>query len=250
MKHLDTHTTMLIFGGTGDLTHRKLIPGLFQLYIDGYLPKDFSLISIGRRDKNSEDYRKEVLESTKKYSDKPIDEEKFMDFSQMIDYFRLNFNSPDDYIDLKDELYARDEEGSLRSYMFYLAVSPDYFSNIVNNLESSGIRAKESLWQRLLIEKPFGEDLKSATKLNETISSVFDEKDIFRIDHYVAKEMIQNINILRFQNSIFGSIWNKNHISNVQISVLEKEGVGTRGGYYDDTGALRDMVQNHLLQLL
>ena len=239
-----------LFGGTGDLTHRKLIPGLFQLYIDDYLPKDFSLISIGRRDKNSEDYRKEVLESTKKYSDKPIDEEKFMDFSQMIDYFRLNFNSPDEYIDLKDELYARDEEGSLRSYMFYLAVSPDYFSNIVNNLESSGIRAKESLWQRLLIEKPFGEDLKSATKLNETISSVFDEKDIFRIDHYVAKEMIQNINILRFQNSIFGSIWNKNHISNVQISVLEKEGVGTRGGYYDDTGALRDMVQNHLLQLL
>ena len=250
MKHLNTHTTMIIFGGTGDLAHRKLIPGLFQLYTNGYLPKDFSLISIGRRDKNNIEYRAEVYESTKKYSNKVTIESDFNKFSKMIDYFNLDFNNEEDYVKLKDELYRKDKNGLERSYMFYLGVSPDYFSTIVKNLEKSGIRDKKSLWQRLIIEKPFGKDLESATKLNNTISDVFDEKDIYRIDHYVAKEMIQNINTLRFQNSIFKSIWNKENISNIQITVLEKEGVGTRGGFYDDTGALRDMVQNHLLQLL
>ncbi|HSR04259.1 MAG TPA: glucose-6-phosphate dehydrogenase, partial [Proteiniclasticum sp.] len=167
-----------------------------------------------------------------------------------ISYFRLNFEDKVDYDDLLKELQSRDKEGISDNYMFYLAVSPNYFSEIVENLQASSIREKKSNWQRLVIEKPFGQDLESAIKLNDSISKVFDEKDIYRIDHYVAKEMIQNINMLRFQNAIFGSIWNKDHISNVQITVLEKEGVGTRGGYYDGTGALRDMVQNHLLQLL
>lgn len=249
-KNLKTKTTMIIFGGTGDLTHRKLIPALYQLHINGFLPEDFSTISIGRRDKSTEEYRKELLSSIKKFSSRNFEEESFNSFSRKISYFRLNFEDKSDYDDLLKELQSRDKEGSADNYMFYLAVSPNYFGEIVENLQASKIREKQSNWQRLVIEKPFGQDLDSAIKLNDTISKVFEEKDIYRIDHYVAKEMIQNINMLRFQNAIFGSIWNKDHISNVQITVLEKEGVGTRGGYYDGTGALRDMVQNHLLQLL
>jgi len=241
---------MIIFGGTGDLTHRKLIPALYQLHINGFLPEDFSAISIGRRDKSTEEYRKDLLTSIKKFSSRNFEEESFESFSKKISYFRLNFEDKEDYDILLKELQSRDKEGISDNYMFYLAVSPNYFSEIVENLQASSIREKQSNWQRLVIEKPFGQDLDSAIKLNGSISKVFDEKDIYRIDHYVAKEMIQNINMLRFQNAIFGSIWNKDHISNVQITVLEKEGVGTRGGYYDGTGALRDMVQNHLLQLL
>lgn len=247
---LETRTTMIIFGGTGDLTHRKLIPALYQLHINGFLPADFSLISIGRRDKSTEEYRNDLLTSTSRFSSRSLDEVRFREFSEMISYFRLDFDNEKDYEALLEELNKRDTEGIQDNFMFYLAVSPDYFSDIVMNLKKSGIREKKSNWQRLIIEKPFGQDLRSATILNEAISKVFMEKDIYRIDHYVAKEMIQNINMLRFQNAIFGSIWNREHISNVQITVLEKEGVGTRGGYYDHTGALRDMVQNHLLQLL
>jgi len=247
---IKTKTTMVIFGGTGDLTHRKLIPALYQLYINKYLPKDFSLISIGRRDKTTEEYRSDLLASTKRFSTRNLDDESFESFSRMITYFRLDFNNEKDYERLLKELSDKDQDGILDNYMFYLAVSPDYFTEIVENLKTSKIRKKKSNWQRLIIEKPFGQDLESATRLNAAISKVFDEKDIYRIDHYVAKEMIQNINMLRFQNAIFESIWNRTHINNVQITVLEKEGVGTRGGYYDDTGALRDMVQNHLLQLL
>lgn len=244
-------TTMLIFGGTGDLTHRKLIPALYQLEINGYLPEDFSVISIGRRDKTSEDYRSEIMESTRKFSSRNFEEESYEKFSRKISYFQLRFEDSEDYIALKDLLVKNtDDSGKESSYLFYLAVSPDYFSEIVHQLEDSGIRKLESAWQRLVIEKPFGQDLESAQKLNTSISEVFEEKDIYRIDHYVAKEMIQNTHMLRFQNAIFESIWNRNHINNIQITVLEKEGVGTRGGYYDHTGALRDMVQNHLLQLL
>ncbi len=243
-------TTMIIFGGTGDLTHRKLIPALFQLYQNNFLSPDFSVISIGRRDKTTKEYQEDILSSSKKFSSKGVDEEKFEQFRKMVTYFRLNFDHHEDYDTLLDELKSRDIPGVSDNYIFYLAVSPDFFSDIVENLKKSKIRKKPSHWQRLVIEKPFGHDLESAKKLNQSISNVFDEKEIYRIDHYVAKEMIQNINMLRFQNAIFGAIWNKDHIENVQITVLEKEGVGTRGGYYDDTGALRDMVQNHLMQLL
>lgn len=250
MKKNKQKTNMIIFGGTGDLTNRKLIPALYQLHLNGYLPKDFSLISIGRRNLSNDEYQADILESTRKFSNKALVEESFQEFSKSISYFKLDFDNKEDYSNLLKELESRDVEGVEDNYLFYLAVSPDYFGHIVRNLKESGIRNKKSNWQRLLIEKPFGQNLETATKLNETISKVFEEKNIYRIDHYVAKEMIQNINMLRFQNAIFGSLWNKEHIDNIQITVLEKEGVGTRGGYYDHTGALRDMVQNHLLQLL
>jgi len=242
--------TMVIFGGTGDLTHRKLMPALYQLEMNGYLPENFSVLSIGRRDKTEEEYREDLLASAKKFSTRNFDEESFRRFSTKVHYFKLQFETKEDYQKLKETLEASTTEENLPSYLFYLAVAPDYFKEIVHHLKESGIREIPSSAQRLIIEKPFGQDLSSATKLNTAISEVFSEKDIYRIDHYVAKEMIQNIHMLRFQNAIFESIWHKEHISNVQITVLEKEGVGTRGGYYEQTGALRDMVQNHLLQLL
>lgn len=246
----DLSNTMIIFGGTGDLTHRKLIPALYQLYIKCYLPDDFSLLCIGRRDKTTEEYVAELRESVKKYTSRTFKDELFDELAAKIRYFHLNFDAPEDYERLRDELTAREEKGFSRNYLFYLAVSPEYFSPIVENLKASGIRDNPSGWERLVIEKPFGKDLESATALNDNIRKVFEEKDIYRIDHYVAKEMIQNITMLRFQNTIFESLWNNKYIDNIQINVLEKEGVGTRGGYYDHTGALRDMVQNHLLQLL
>lgn len=241
--------TMVIFGGTGDLTHRKLIPALYQLDINGFLPEGLNVISVGRKYKTTEEYRNELRESVKKYSSRSFTEELFNDLAQRVEYFTLDFDSQKDYNSLSAFLNEREKEGKPENRLFYLAVSPDYFGKIVDSCEASGITAGSG-WRRLVIEKPFGKDLESATALNTSISRVFPEKSIYRIDHYVAKEMIQNIMMLRFQNSIFESIWNRSHIDNVQITVLEKEGVGTRGGYYDHTGALRDMVQNHLLQLL
>ena len=241
--------TMVIFGGTGDLTHRKLIPALYQLDINGFLPEGLNVISVGRKHKTTEEYRNELRESVRKYSSRSFTEELFNDLAQRVEYFTLDFDSQKDYDSLSEFLNKREKEGKPENRLFYLAVSPDYFGKIVDSCEASGITAGSG-WRRLVIEKPFGKDLESATALNSSISRVFPEKSIYRIDHYVAKEMIQNIMMLRFQNSIFESIWNRSHIDNVQITVLEKEGVGTRGGYYDHTGALRDMVQNHLLQLL
>lgn len=240
---------MVIFGGTGDLTHRKLIPALYQLNINGFLPDGLNVISVGRKHKTTEEYRNELRESVRKYSSRSFTEERFTELAERIEYFTLDFDTPKDYDSLQEFLCSREKEGKPENRLFYLAVSPDYFGKIVDSMERSGITGGNG-WRRLVIEKPFGKDLESATALNSSISRVFPEKSIYRIDHYVAKEMIQNIMMLRFQNSIFESIWNGKHIDNVQITVLEKEGVGTRGGYYDHTGALRDMVQNHLLQLL
>ena len=168
-----TKTTMLIFGGTGDLTHRKLIPALYQLEINGFLPEDFKVISIGRRDKSSEEYRSEILESTRKFSSRNFEEESYEEFSKKVSYFKLKFEDAEDYKELKNLLEQSNKgENKENSYLFYLAVSPDYFSEIVHQLENSGIREMDSAWQRLVIEKPFGQDLSSAEKLNASISEI------------------------------------------------------------------------------
>ncbi|NTW73139.1 MAG: glucose-6-phosphate dehydrogenase (NADP(+)), partial [Eubacteriaceae bacterium] len=243
--------TMIIFGATGDLTHRKLIPALHQLKYNKFLPDNFTVIAVGRKDKTDDQYRKELFESLKKYTTLLIDEESWNSVIQRVFYLKMDFLDPAQYTVLTSLLGGMDNECGLSSnYLFYLAVSPDFIGSIVNNLKSEGILTNARGWHRLVIEKPFGRDLESAYNLNDEITSVFSEDDIFRIDHYLAKEMIQNITMLRFQNSIFEPLWNREYIDNVQITVYEKEGVGTRGSYYDKTGALRDMVQNHLLQSL
>lgn len=243
---------MTIFGATGDLTHRKLVPALYQLHLQGFLAPDFQILAIGRREKTTESYRQELRSSVTRYSSRTMDENIWSDLERRIEYFQMDFQDPDFYTKLhngikekrRDKVYPQND-------LFYLAVAPEHFAPIVSNLKICGLAGREAGgWQRLVIEKPFGKDLASASELNETITAVFPESDVYRIDHYLAKEMIQNITMLRRQNAIFEPLWNRDYIDNVQISVLEFEGVGSRGGYYDQTGALKDMVQNHLLQLV
>jgi glucose-6-phosphate 1-dehydrogenase len=256
MENLDSQkselsATMVIFGGTGDLTHRKLMPAMYNLVHNKLLPEHFAIVSVGRKDKTLEQYRNEVFESLNKYSRNKIDEGNWSSLKNLIYYFKFEFTDPSGYTKLKDFLQELDEKvqtGGNR--VFYLAVAPEYFETIVLGLKISDLAQNGSSWCRLVIEKPFGKDLTTARKLNDKLIEVFQEKNIFRIDHYLGKEMIQNIMVLRFCNLIFESLWNNKFIDNIQISLSENYGVGTRGGYYESSGAMRDMVQNHVIQIL
>ena len=243
---------LVIFGGTGDLTHRKLIPALYNLIYDNLMPQCFSVVCVGRRDKTEDEYRDEVFESLKKNSRNKIDERYWSRLRELIRYYKFDFTDRNGYDGMKSYLETIDgSSGTLGNRVYYLAVAPEYFETIVHGLQVSGLASGEGdSWSRLVIEKPFGKDLSTARKLNSKLLEVFPEKSIYRIDHYLGKEMIQNIMVLRFCNSVFESLWSNKFIDNVQISLTEKYGVGTRGGYYENSGALRDMVQNHILQIL
>lgn len=242
---------LVIFGGTGDLTHRKLMPALYNLVLDQLLPEHFAVVSVGRRDKTEEEYRKEVYDSINKHSRNKIDETIWEKLEKKLHYYRFDFTDLAGYKDLKVYLEEMDKKAKTGgNRVFYLAVAPEYFETIVNGIQISNMARNDSSWSRLIIEKPFGKDLKTARKLNSKLLEVFDESRIYRIDHYLGKEMIQNIMVLRFCNSIFESIWNNKFIDNIQISLTEKLGVGTRGGYYENSGAMRDMIQNHIIQIL
>ncbi len=240
----DSSFQIIIFGATGDLTHRKLIPAFYNLYQQDQLPKDLSILAIGRRDKDSKVYRKEAYHSANIHSRFKLDDRSWEDFAGKIEYLRFDFREDQGYEKLRKQL----REDVQRIY--YLAVSPDYFGLIVDKLEENNLAHTEDLDTRLIIEKPFGRNLKTACTLNTKINSVFPEKDIFRIDHYLGKEMLQNIMVIRFANSLFEPLWNNKYIDNIQIISSEDSGVGDRGGYYDQSGALKDMVQNHMMQLL
>ena len=242
---------MVIFGGTGDLTHRKLMPALYNLKYQKILPENFAVVSIGRRDKTEEQYRKEVLESVKNYSRFDIDEKVWQDLSERIYYKRFDFVYDNGYMELSSFLKELDENYNTKgNRVYYLAVAPEYFGIIVEKLYRHGMVNNETSWQRVVIEKPFGEDLESARKLNKMITDVFTERNTYRIDHYLGKEMLQNIMVIRFANVFFEPVWNRRYIDNVQISSNEIVGIENRGGYYEKAGALRDMVQNHMMQLL
>lgn len=247
----DLSAILVIFGGTGDLTHRKLMPALYNMLLDGLVPENFQVVSIGRRDKTEEEYRNEIRISMEKYSRNKVDEKIWARLNDMIRYYRFDFRELDKYNELKEYLDGIDDNaGTLGNRIYYLAVAPEYFETIVVGLHRADMAKSKSSWRRLVIEKPFGKDLTTARELNQKLLEVFDEKDIYRIDHYLGKEMIQNIMVLRFSNSIFESIWNNKFIDNVQISLTEKLGVGTRGGYYEHSGAMRDMIQSHIMQIL
>lgn len=243
---------LVIFGGTGDLTHRKLIPALYNLIHDNLMPQCFSVVCIGRRDKTEDEYRDEVFASLKRNSRNSINEKYWSRLRELIRYYRFDFTDHSGYDELKKYLDAIDGgSGTLGNRVYYLAVAPEYFETIVHGLQISGLSSGNAgSWRRLVIEKPFGKDLATARKLNSRLLEVFPESSIYRIDHYLGKEMIQNIMVLRFCNLVFESLWSNKFIDNVQISLTEKYGVGTRGGYYESSGALRDMVQNHILQIL
>jgi len=244
--------TLVIFGGTGDLTRRKLMPALYNLVHDKLLTDTFAIVSIGRREKTTEQYRNDVYGALQKYSRNEIDDALWEKLRGLIYYYQCDFtgfSACGEFEDFLDRIEKKHQTGGNR--IFYLAVAPEHFETIVQGLQGSRLAEQHAdSWARLVIEKPFGKDLTTARRLNEKLLEVFPEKDIFRIDHYLGKEMIQNIMVLRFGNSVFESLWSNKYIDNVQISLTERDGVGTRGGYYESSGAMRDMVQNHVIQIL
>jgi glucose-6-phosphate 1-dehydrogenase len=248
----DLSCVLVVFGGTGDLTHRKLLPAVYNLKHSGKLPDNFAVVTIGRRDLNDEEYRAQAYKSIKSFSRfKSIDEDIWKDVARRIYYRKFEFHDSEGYKQLNGFLNQLDKQYNTQgNRIFYLAVAPEYFDLITDELHKESMVTNETSWQRLIIEKPFGRDLNSARKLNTKITKVFGEDNTYRIDHYLGKEMIQNLMVFRFANSIFEPLWNNKYIDNIQISSSETVGVENRGGYYEKSGALKDMVQNHMLQLL
>jgi len=242
---------MVIFGFTGDLTRRKLIPALYNLATQQLLAPEFAVIGVGRSPMSNEEAREKMTEDFKKFATGKINPELWQWFVSRINYISGDFNDPATYEKLKDVLPKVDKEhNSHGNYFFYLATAAKYFGDIVERLSKAGLMAENEHWRRVVIEKPFGHDLDSAKALNQQLLSVVSERQIYRIDHYLGKETVQNILAFRFANGIFEPIWNRRYIDHVQISVAETVGVEQRGDYYDAAGALRDMVPNHIMQLI
>ncbi len=231
-----------IFGGTGDLTFRKLLPAFYNMAATKEAVFTHEIIIIGRRDYSSASYRQLARNWIKKFSRVPYDENIFENFALRIHYYKMNFIDKEAYRRL-NTYYA---EHNLTEHIFYFAVAPRFFSIIATGL----LQVDNSNEAKVILEKPFGEDLASAKALNTQLEQTFTADNIFRIDHYLGKEMVRNIQTLRFCNPIFSNLWNSHYIESVQISAFEAIGIGNRGGYYDASGALQDMVQNHLLQIL
>lgn len=245
--------TVVIFGATGDLTHRKLIPALYNLQVEGALPAGVKIIGFARRDKSDEEFRLGLEAVNKKVSRSGHDESIWQDYAENIHYHQSEFQDADGYKRLADRLDEIDRErGGSGHRLFYIASAPEYFDDILDNIKEAGInRNKNGCWSRVIVEKPFGTNLPTAKHLNKVVSKTFKERDTYRIDHYLGKETAQNIMVLRFANAIFEPLWNNRCIEQIQITCSENLGMeGGRGGYYDSAGAMRDMVQNHLLQLL
>jgi len=245
---------VVLFGATGDLTHRKLVPALYHLAQGGNLPSECAIVGIARRDWSDEDFRKDLAEKLSANGDSQV-KESWDQFATRLVLVQGTFDDPETYARLKERLKELDaSHGTRGNRLFYLAVAPEYFATIIEQLGKADLvypSWQEAPWSRVVIEKPFGHDLASARELNRKLSTVLDESQVYRIDHYLGKETVQNILALRFGNAIFEPIWNRRHVESVQITVSEELGMaGNRGAYYDHSGALRDMVQNHLMQLL
>jgi len=253
-KHINRELSSIfvIFGGTGDLTKRKLIPAIFSLMHENKLPENFTIVSIGRQEKTNEQYREEMHESAKKFCRFSLNDKLWENFSKRIFYKNFDFTTDNKgYKDLDSFLEGVETKYSTGGRrLYYLAVAPEFFEEIIKNLKNNNMVCKSTGWQRIMIEKPFGSSLKTARILNHNISKLIPEGDIFRIDHYLGKEMIQNILAIRFGNSLFEPLWNANYIDNIQITSNELLGVENRGAYYENAGILKDMLQNHLLQML
>ncbi len=243
---------VVIFGASGDLTFRKLIPALYNIEADGDMPANTHITGFARRPKTDEVFRQELGEALAKFSRSGRVEDVWKDFSGRVHYHQSEFGNGEGYRELAEKLDRLDaESGTAGNRLFYLSVGPNEFEGIVTKLAEYGLnKAREGSWVRVIVEKPFGRDRQSAHDLNEKLSHVFEEKDTYRIDHYLGKETAQNIMVLRFANSIFEPLWNHRYIDHIQITAAEPMGVEARGPYYDSAGALRDMVQNHLTQLL
>ena len=243
---------MVIFGAAGDLTKRKLIPALYNLKKGDLLSDNFAVIGVARAELNDEEFRHRLRDDIKDFATDQVDEKVWTWLEERLYYLSGDFTDDQTFTRLRELLEKTDQERQAEgNYFFYLATAPEYFAPVVEKLGAIGLtREEDSHWRRVVIEKPFGRNLESAKKLNQEIKQVLNEDQIYRIDHYLGKETVQNILVFRFGNGIFEPIWNRRYIECVQITAAEKVGVEQRGGYYEGAGALRDMVPNHLLQLV
>ena len=244
--------TLAIFGGSGDLTKRKLVPALLNLRGEGLLPDGFSVVGLGTTQMTSEQFRQRIDAEIREHATGELDLEDWRWLEQRLYYSHGDFRDKTTYVGLDETLRRADEEHTTgKSVLFYLATPPSFFHEIVEQLAVARMTEEaEDYWRRVIVEKPFGHDLESARELNRKLLSVVDEQQIYRIDHYLGKETVQNILVFRFANGIFEPIWNRRYVDHVQISVSEELGVEHRGRYYEEAGALRDMLPNHLFQLL
>ena len=246
---------LVIFGATGDLTARKLLPALYNLAREGQLPGHFACVGFARRAKTEEEFREEMREAIDNFSrSKPADPKLWETFSKQLFYVQSDFDEDDGYERLQKLLQKLDTQlGTKGNRVYYLSVQPSYFTTIVEKLHQHGLTYPSDVhpkWSRIIIEKPFGEDTESAQQLQKDLIQHLDESQIYRIDHYLGKETVQNLLVFRFGNAIFESIWNHRYIDQVQITVAEEIGIGTRGRFWEEAGMLRDIVQNHMMQIL
>jgi glucose-6-phosphate 1-dehydrogenase len=244
--------TIVIFGALGDLTKRKLLPSLYNLRCNGLLPKDFAIVGVARRDLDDGGFRAEMERELREFATRPVREEIWSEFEQRLYYVRGDFEDPATYRVLAAQVADVDRRHRAGgNVLLYLATPPEVFRPIALQLGAVGLaKPGPSGWRRVVVEKPFGRDLDSAGALNRDLTSVLREDQIFRIDHYLGKETVQNLLVFRFANGLFEPIWNRRYIDHLQITVAEDLGIEGRGGYYDQAGALRDIIQNHILQLL
>ena len=242
---------LVIFGASGDLTRRKLLPALYNLAEAGLLPEQFAIVGVARPRTDEAAYRGQMRERVTDAEGEPLEPEKWKHIEDRLHYVSGEFHDQRLYQELAERLRELGSRYSTpANYLFYFAIPPDLFSTVADQLAASGLAKEDDGWRRVIVEKPFGYDLESARALNARLTAGFHESQIYRIDHYLGKETVQNILAFRFANGIFEPIWNRRYVSHVQMTVAEEDGIGSRGAYYDKAGALRDIVQNHMFQLL
>jgi glucose-6-phosphate 1-dehydrogenase len=254
LERVPDPSVLVLFGATGDLAYRKVIPAMYHLWRTNLLPHEFLLLAVGRRAYHDDDYRAEVRTALEQYSRVlPLDDAAWSSFSERILYDKCDFTDPSGFDRLERRLDELDTEHNTRgNRLFYLATQPSQFADLVAQLGRVGLDHEhhDGGWRRIVIEKPFGHDLDSAKKLNREVGKVFRESQVYRIDHYLGKETVRNLLVFRFGNGIFEPLWNRRYVDHVQITVAESIGIENRGAFYEETGASRDVLQNHLLQLV
>jgi len=244
--------TIVIFGASGDLTKRKLVPALYNLKVLKLLPQNFSVIGVAMTESDDAEYRTKITADINQFATRTVEQSEWEDFTKRSYYVQGDFNDTEMFKRLATKIAEAQKTWNLPgNVLFYLAIAPSFFAKVIEQLDTVGlVTEKDGAWRRVIIEKPFGHDLATARALNDDISKHLKESQVFRIDHYLGKETVQNIMVFRFGNSVFEPIWNRRYIEYVQITVAEQLGVELRGGYYDHSGVMRDMVQNHILSVL